>query len=192
MAYTAMAQIVVVAYVVMAYIVMACIVMAWCPSSAPPRASPTAPTRPSAPRSWAWRRPRPCSRALYIGSISASPTACLLRRYGRAGTQNCRLGEAGILSTGTPIPAQWRCRRRRRDGADTSGLADGADTALRAAALGLAAAAVFLSRCPRTIGPGLMADVERASRAVFGLSQPSNQSTETTIGPGRGLPGASY
>ena len=28
---------------------------------------------------------------LYIGSISASPTACLLRGYGRAGTQNDRL-----------------------------------------------------------------------------------------------------
>ena len=35
---------------------------------------------------------------LYIGSILASPTACLLRGYGRA--------EAVILGTGTPIPAQ--------------------------------------------------------------------------------------
>ena len=30
-----------------------------------------------------------------VGSTSASPTACLLRGYGRAGTQNDRLGEAG-------------------------------------------------------------------------------------------------
>ena len=41
-----------------------------------------------------------------IGSISASPTACLLRGRGRAGTQNHRLGEAVILSTGTFTPAQ--------------------------------------------------------------------------------------
>ena len=34
-----------------------------------------------------------------IGSISASPTACPLRGYGRAGTQNDRLGEALIFST---------------------------------------------------------------------------------------------
>ena len=34
---------------------------------------------------------------LYIGSISASPTACLLRGYGRAGTQNDRLGEVVIF-----------------------------------------------------------------------------------------------
>ena len=38
--------------------------------------------------------------------ISASRTACLLRGHGRAGTQNDRLGEAVILSTGTSIPAQ--------------------------------------------------------------------------------------
>ena len=30
---------------------------------------------------------------LYIGSTSASPTACPLRGYGRASTQNDRLGE---------------------------------------------------------------------------------------------------
>ena len=46
--------------------------------------------------------------------ISASPTACLLRGYGRASTQNDRLGEAVILGTGTAIPAQWTCRRRCR------------------------------------------------------------------------------
>ena len=44
---------------------------------------------------------------LYIGSISASPTACLLRGYGRAGTRNDRPSSmAVILSTGTPIPTQ--------------------------------------------------------------------------------------
>ena len=31
---------------------------------------------------------------VYIGSISASPAACRLRGYGRAGTQNDRLGES--------------------------------------------------------------------------------------------------
>ena len=51
---------------------------------------------------------------LYIGSISEAPTACPLRGYGHAGTQNDRLFEAVILSTGTPIPAQWTCRRRCR------------------------------------------------------------------------------
>ena len=55
---------------------------------------------------------------VYIGSISASPTACPLCGYGRAGAQNDRLGEAVILSTGTPTPAQWTCRRRCRDRAD--------------------------------------------------------------------------
>ena len=52
---------------------------------------------------------------LYIGSISASPTACPLRGYGRAGTQNDRLSEAVISSTSTPIPTQWTRRRRCRD-----------------------------------------------------------------------------
>ena len=33
-------------------------------------------------------------RGLYIGSISASPTACLFRGYGRAGTQNDRLSDS--------------------------------------------------------------------------------------------------
>ena len=51
----------------------------------------------------------------HIGSISASPTACQLCGYGHAGTQNDRLSEAVILSTGTPIPAQWARRRRCRD-----------------------------------------------------------------------------
>ena len=51
---------------------------------------------------------------LYIGSISASPTASPLRGYGCVGTQNHRLAEAVVLSTGTPIPAQWTYRRRCR------------------------------------------------------------------------------
>ena len=42
--------------------------------------------------------------------VSASPTACPSRGYGR--------GEAVILSTGTPIPAQRTCRRRCRDRAE--------------------------------------------------------------------------
>ena len=50
--------------------------------------------------------------AITVLGISASPTVCPLRGYGRAGTQNHRLGEAVILSTGTPIPAHWTCRRR--------------------------------------------------------------------------------
>ena len=45
-------------------------------------------------------------RTSNVGSISASPTACPLRGYGRAGTQNDRLGEAVVLSTSTPIPAR--------------------------------------------------------------------------------------
>ena len=44
--------------------------------------------------------------SLYIGYILASPTACLLRGYGRRGTHNDRLGKAVILSTSTSIPAQ--------------------------------------------------------------------------------------
>ena len=63
-----------------------------------------------------WRRVT--SRALYIGYISASPTACPSRRYGRASTQNDRLSKAVSLSTGTPIPAQRACRRRSRFGGD--------------------------------------------------------------------------
>ena len=39
--------------------------------------------------------------------VSASPTARVLRGYGRAGTQNARPAEAVILSTGAPMPAQW-------------------------------------------------------------------------------------
>ena len=49
-----------------------------------------------------------------VGSISASPTACLLRGYGRASTRNDRLGEPVILSTGTRVPAQWTRHRRCR------------------------------------------------------------------------------
>ena len=46
---------------------------------------------------------------LYIGSISA------LYRHRR---RHIAGGEAVILSTGTPIPAQWTCRRRCRYRAD--------------------------------------------------------------------------
>ena len=53
--------------------------------------------------------------------MSALLTACLLRGYGcastHASTQNDRLSEAIVLSTDTPTPAQWTCRRlctRRR------------------------------------------------------------------------------
>ena len=43
---------------------------------------------------------------LYIGSISASPTACLSGGYESAGTKNDFLTEAVILSTGPSIPPQ--------------------------------------------------------------------------------------
>ena len=36
-------------------------------------------------------------------SISASPTACLLRGYGRAGTQNDRLGERPYPRNGNAV-----------------------------------------------------------------------------------------
>ena len=44
-------------------------------------------------------------------TIYQSPTECPLRGYGRAGTQNDRLAQVLILSTGTPMSAQWACRR---------------------------------------------------------------------------------
>ena len=94
MAYIVMAYIVM-AYIVMAYIVMAYVVMAYM--------SPTSGTSHTG--------------AATVGvpsSISAPPRECPLRGYGRAGTQNDRLSEAVILSTGTPIPAQRTCRRRCR------------------------------------------------------------------------------
>ena len=50
---------------------------------------------------------------------------CLLRGYGRAGTQNDRLSEAVILSTGTPTPAQRTCRRRCRDAYNSGGYRSG-------------------------------------------------------------------
>ena len=49
----------------------------------------------------------------YIGSATA--TACPLRGYGRAGTQNDSIGGAVVLSTGTRMPARQKRRRRRRD-----------------------------------------------------------------------------
>ena len=54
--------------------------------------------------------------ALYIGSISASPTACPSRGYRRAGTQNDRLSEVV-----TAIPTRWTCPRRCRDGGRSNG-----------------------------------------------------------------------
>ena len=60
----------------------------------------------------------PAQHTSYIGSISASPTAYPLRGYVRSGTRNDRLGEAVVLSTGTPIPVQLTRRRRCRDRAD--------------------------------------------------------------------------
>ena len=53
---------------------------------------------------------------LYIGSISASPTACPSRGYRRAGTQNDRLSEVV-----TAIPTRWTCPRRCRDGGRSNG-----------------------------------------------------------------------
>ena len=69
------------------------------------------------------------------GGIFAAATPCPLRGYGRAGTQNDRLSEAVILSTGTPIPAQWTCRRRCRYRADIEPGRPGA-AASRTCALG--------------------------------------------------------
>ena len=97
-AYMAMARIAmactVMAYMVVARIVMACIVMAymyWAVHNEHVQEAD--------------KQDRLVDLVLYIGSTSASPTACLLRGYGCAGTQNDRLGEAVILSTDTPIPA---------------------------------------------------------------------------------------
>ena len=58
----------------------------------------------------AWRPGQHARKTIGLAiTISASPTACPLRGYGRA------LGGAVILSTGTPIPAQRTCRRRCRE-----------------------------------------------------------------------------
>ena len=46
------------------------------------------------------------SSIFIFSTVSASPTAWLLGRYGRAVIKNVRLGEAVILSTGTSVPAQ--------------------------------------------------------------------------------------
>ena len=64
------------------------------------------------PVRWPVRRPmgrrgrRSTLQSLYVGSILASITACSLRGYGHAGTQNDRLGPGVILSTDTSVPAQ--------------------------------------------------------------------------------------
>ena len=87
----------------------------------PMRGGSSLPTYPStramspSPSSTTRRKVRRASFIGHVGSISGSPTARPLRGYGRAGTQNDRLSEAVILSTGTTIPAQWTCRRRCRD-----------------------------------------------------------------------------
>ena len=98
MAYIVMAYIVM-AYIVLAYIVMACIFMADIGMAVAVAAQ---------------RGAHAEGGMLRHNYISASPTACPLRGYGRAGTQNDRLGEAVILNTGTPILVQWTCRRRCR------------------------------------------------------------------------------
>ena len=46
---------------------------------------------------------------LYVGSISAFADGMSIARVWAC------LGEAVILSTGTPIPARWACRRDRAD-----------------------------------------------------------------------------
>ena len=66
-------------------------------------------------RCCAGRRDGQADADVHRHSISASPTACPLRGYGRAGTEKDRLSKAVILRTGTPIPAQRTCRRRCRD-----------------------------------------------------------------------------
>ena len=73
-----------------------------------PCATPSS-TRRAAERRWRARSSRACApRAgyrLYIGSISASPTACPLRGYGRADTQNDRLSVRGYGRAGTQMTA---------------------------------------------------------------------------------------
>ena len=95
MAYIVLAY-VLMAYVVMAYVVMAYIVMV-CMQLWPTILTSTFSIGIS-------HRAITCSsvvlESLYIGSISASPATCLLRGYGRAGTQNRHaLGDAEIEPT---------------------------------------------------------------------------------------------
>ena len=53
-----------------------------------------------------------------ISDLSRHRQRHVHRAGGRAGIQKDLFGEAFILSTSTPIPAQWTCRRRCRDKAD--------------------------------------------------------------------------
>ena len=59
--------------------------------------------------------PAPAKRYMPAGPFFAVYRRRRRRGYGRAGTQNDHLPSAVLLSTGTPIPAQWTRRRRRRD-----------------------------------------------------------------------------
>ena len=87
MAYIVMAYIVM-AYIVMAYIVMAYIVMAYVPRIEPGGcANRCANCTAQLKRLGCPSRCQACGDRP-LGSISASPTACPLRGYGRAGTQN--------------------------------------------------------------------------------------------------------
>ena len=126
-------------YIVMACVVMACVFMASCagsPNSSDLSSIETRMFRCTTARTfrtknkkrgaqnsgarlirWCHRRETCATWEIYkhIGSISALPTACPLCGYGRASTQNHRLAEMVILSTGMPIPAQRTRRRRCRD-----------------------------------------------------------------------------
>ena len=62
------------------------------------------------------RTPTPAALHRLNLGIADGPVYCAV--YGQAGTQNDRLGEAAVLSTGTPIPAQQAGRRRCRERAD--------------------------------------------------------------------------
>ena len=84
------------AYTVLAYKAMACIFMA-CTIMACTRVHVAAVVRVLASVGF-------CHHSTTVpGSISASPTASLLRGHGRAGTSNDRLAEALVLSTGTSV-----------------------------------------------------------------------------------------
>ena len=81
------------------------------------RASMTTPTT-CTPASEAATRLRMHERTNARTLYRRRPRHGCWRGYGRAATQNDRLAEAVILSTGTTIPAQQTCRWQRRKGAD--------------------------------------------------------------------------
>ena len=77
-----------------------------------------------------WRGGAPVHKTTgAVGCIDSDAClrACLfyLSRHRRRHVKTDRLSEAVILSTGTPIPAQWTCRRRRRYRADIEPKCDG-------------------------------------------------------------------